>query len=92
MAVVLAQITLGASATQLSATGLRCRQLIIQNNSTHSMRFGDSTVSATKGILLASGSPGGSINSGPAVVYHTDLFDWWVFGTAADVVDVLFVS
>jgi hypothetical protein len=92
MAVILKQITIGAAATQFSATSVPCRQIIIQNNAAHTMTIGDSTVTATNGIRIAAGPAGGSINSGPVAVYATNLFDWWVAGTQNDIVDVLYVS
>ena len=89
------QVTLGAAATQLappssSTAQVQCRQVIAQNNSAASMRLGDSTVSATKGLYLAAGPGGGTFNSGPSVSYNSYLSDFWVFGTAATVVDVFY--
>ena len=90
MSWVLVQQTLGSGATQISTANTFCRQIIIQNNAAHSMRVGDSTVTASKGIYLAAGPGGGSINSGPASpVYNSYISDFWVFGTSGDVVDVL---
>lgn len=88
------QTTLGAAATQLipAAVGanILARQVIIQNNAASTMRLGDSTVSATKGIFLASGPGGGQFNSGPiSAAPNSYLSDFWVFGTAAAVVDIL---
>ena len=63
----LLQITLGSGATPIipkavvPANSASWSMLIIQNNAGHVVRVGDSTVSATKGIALASGSPGGSL-------------------------------
>jgi len=89
------QVTLGAGATPLasaatSTLGLYCSLLVIQDNATHTMRVGDSTVSATRGMLLASGSPGGSGTFQLSVERGTLLEQWYVFGTAGDLVDVLF--
>jgi len=92
MAVRLLQVTLTAVATQISSSNTFCKQILIQNNAAHSFRVGDSTVSATKGILLAAGTPGGSLNSGPVDAYQSYLSDWWVFGTTNDKVDVLYIT
>lgn len=92
MSVQLLQVTLTAAATQITTSNTFCKQIIIQNNAAHSCRIGDSTVSATKGILLAAGTPGGTINSGPVDIYHTYLSDWWIFGTTSDKIDVLYIS
>lgn len=90
----LLQVTLGAAATPLasaatSTLGLYCSALVIQNNSASVMRIGDSTVSATRGILLAAGTPGGSSTFQIPLERGTLLEQWFVFGTAATVVDVL---
>lgn len=92
MAVLLLQVTVGAAATQFTATSTPCRQVTIQNNAAHTMRIGDSTVSASKGIYLAAGPGGGSENHGPLVAYAIDLSNFYVFGTQNDVLDVLYVT
>jgi hypothetical protein len=68
------------------------RQILIQNNAAHSMRIGDSTVSATVGMYLASGPGGGDFNSGPVDIYNSRLSDFYVFGTAGDIVDIFYNS
>jgi nanoRNase/pAp phosphatase (c-di-AMP/oligoRNAs hydrolase) len=90
----LLQITLGAGATQISATKVGIRQLMIQNNAAHSCRVGDSTVSTTKGIELVtqSGGGGGSINAGAFNINNvTNLNEWYIIGTQNDVIDVLYI-
>ena len=62
---------------------------IIQNNSGHSIRVGDSSVSSTRGILIASGTPGGSQTITPALQYTGDLNEFYIVGTAADVIDLM---
>src|ERR1700722_13649103 len=68
----LIQVTLGSGATQIITTPTYFNQMIIQNNSAHNIRYGDSTASVTtptavnggtagKGILVI---PGGSGNTG----------------------------
>ena len=92
MAIKLAQVILGAGATRVSATSVPARQITIQNNSGAAIRVGDSTVSATSGILLSQGSPGGNAEFGSLVAYNVDLQDFWLFGTAASVIDVLWMT
>lgn len=93
----LIQVTLGSAATPIiikgvqPANSLPFQVLVIQNNSAHSVRVGDSTVSATKGIVLASGS---TTTTAPLIVapgleYTSDVYEWFLFGTAADVIDVM---
>lgn len=86
------QVTLGSSATQITTTHVRCSEWMIQNNAAHNIRFGDSTVTSSKGIVLVSGTPGGSYTStgsmnGSQPVLD-DLSQWYISGTAADVIDV----
>jgi hypothetical protein len=88
----LLQVIIGASATQFTTADIPVRQIMVQNNAAHSMRIGDSSVSSTKGALLASGSPGGSINMGPFYDNPENLKDWWVSGTQNDVVDIIYLG
>ena len=46
------QVTIGAATTQVSATTVNCTWVSIQNNATHTIRVGDSTVTSSKGIQL----------------------------------------
>lgn len=85
------QVTIGAAATQFTTSDIPIRQIIVQNNATHSMRIGDASVSSTKGALLASGSPGGSINLGPFYDEPDNLKNFWVSGTQNDLVDIMYV-
>lgn len=88
------EVTIGAGTnTQVSTTDLFARQVMIQNNAAHNMRVGDSTVtSSSNGALLASGTPGGSINFGPLNLGSFNLSNFYVAGTAADVVEVIYVQ
>jgi hypothetical protein len=86
------QVTIGASATQISATNLYCSAWIIQNNAGHNIRFGASNVTSSFGTLLASGAPGGSYTStgqmdGSQPV-PDNLAQWYIAGTQNDVIDV----
>lgn len=90
MAVRLVQVTLGAGATQVSSTATPVRQIMFQNNATHDCRIGDSTVTTSKGIKLIAGV--GTLNSGPIISYASNLADWYIAGTAADVIDVLYLE
>lgn len=86
------QVMLGASATQIITTHVRCSEWMIQNNAAHNIRFGDSTVTSSKGIVLVSGTPGGSYTSTGSMngsqPVPDDLSQWYISGTAADVIDV----
>jgi len=79
----------GATLAALPVGNIYVQQLIVQNNGTHNARLGDVTVSSTKGLLLF---PTASANLGGFVAYGTYLSDWWVFGTATDVIDFLFIQ
>lgn len=94
MAIHTLQVTLGASATPLTTTDTFARWVVIQNNAANSMRVGDSTVTSTKGILLASGSPGGSVTlpeeHTPSTTY--DLSQIYILGTNTQLADVLWAD
>ena len=88
MAIKTLQVTLGASATQVSATNIYVKWVLFQDNAAHSMRIGDANVSSTRGIAL---STGGSFFDQPLrIAEATNLAQWWVSGTAADVLDVIY--
>lgn len=86
------QVTIGASATAISATHLYCTAWIIQNNAAHNIRFGDSSTTSSKGTALASGSPGGSYTTQASMngtqPVPDDLSQWYIAGTQNDVIDV----
>ena len=91
----LIQVTLGAGATQISPNlngvgqsgQVYCSLLIVQNNATHNVRDGDNTVSATKGILLF---PTASTTDQIFAIRGTMLAQWYLYGTQADVIDILY--
>lgn len=98
------QVTLGSAATPIvsgetvggvpSQARIAFQLLIIQNNAAHVCRVGDATVSATKGIALASGSvtPTPPLLIAPSLEYSSDLSEYYLFGTAGDVIDVLYME
>lgn len=82
------QVTVGASTTQLSPTTLYCNWVVFQNNATHAMRIGDPNTTSARGISISPG--GGSFYQGVQPYGNaTNLFNWWVNGTAGDVIDVV---
>ena len=86
------QVTLGAGATQIVTAPTPFNQMTIQDNAAAVCRVGDSTVSGTKGIsLVAAGAAGSSLTIGPFSGIQGDASQFWVFGTAAQVIDVLLV-
>ncbi len=60
--------------------------LIMQNNGSHSMYVGDSLVSATNGLLLTAT---GSVTTVPALQYTGDLREFYLFGTANDICNIM---
>lgn len=92
----LIQLTLGSgSNTQISAnSSIYCSALVIQCNAAHNIRIGDNTTTSSRGILLAAASPapGGSITVQPFIIRGTHLSEWFIAGTAADVIDILYES
>jgi hypothetical protein len=59
----------------------------VQNNGSHNMRFGDSSTSATKGILI---TPGGSMTFGPAQHEGQNLNEWFAYIVNTDTCDIMF--
>jgi hypothetical protein len=85
------QVTLGAGATPITTNNnIYCSMLAIDNNAAAVVRVGDNTVSATKGISLA--ATGGIATLTFAFPRGTHLSDWFLFGTAAQVIDILYES
>lgn len=92
-AVVTIQVTIGAANTKVIAAGAHqnCRWIVIQNNATHTIRIGDTNITSTRGILLSSGSPGGSFFVGPdSSGSARDLGGWYINGTTNDVIDIIY--
>lgn len=90
------QVTLGAAATPVTTTTVMARQVIVQNNAAAQCRVGGSGVSASSGALLAGGNGNpanaGSINLGQFNNYgEIDMSSIFIFGTAGNVIDVIFV-
>lgn len=65
------------------------QQIIFQNKGSNNMMLGDTTVSTTRGLVLV---PSGAANVGAFINYGTYLSDWWVVGTAGDVLTVLYIK
>jgi len=83
------EVTLGSGATPLFSASAYFNQMVVANKSTNSaFNFGDSTVSATKGIPV---SPGGSINIGPFTGSQADASGFYAYGTNGNVIEILLV-
>lgn len=89
----LIQITLLAGATPITVDPkLYASILCFQSSAAAAVRIGDSTVSATKGIALSPGTPGGSATFQMAFTRGTHLVDWYLFGTVGQLIDILYES
>lgn len=77
----------GIPSTVSPNQSLQCLQ--VQNNGNNNMRFGDGSVSQTKGIILY---PSGSSNLALAIAATSMISDWWVWGTPGDVLDFIFIG
>jgi hypothetical protein len=87
------QVTLGAAATPLTTSKIYTPYFIVQNNSNAGCRIGDNTVSATRGIYLS--PTGAASNAIPTFAVsrcdnRVPLFNYFLYGTAGSVVDVLY--
>ena len=102
----LLQVTLGTGATPIvpkavvPSNSLPFQVFVIQNNSAHPIRVGDYTASMTvptaanggtagKGILI---TPSGSQTLSPGLEYSGDLTEFFISGTATDVIDVMILD
>lgn len=89
---ILKQVILGAAATACATTQTPFRQCMIQNNATHAVRVGDSTVTASKGVNLLPTSVG-SVNLGTfTAAAADDLSLYFLFGTAGDIIDIMYLQ
>lgn len=87
------QVTLGAGATQLTTSPIFVRQVIFQNNATHTVRVGDAAVTSSRGALLIAGPGGGTMNLGENTTGgEIDLSTFWLVGTNTDVIDVIYIN
>ena len=86
------QVTIGAGVTQVTTSDLPAREIIFQNNAAHVVRVGDAQVSSSRGVQLASGSPGGSLTVGPMTDRTLNLNQFYLAGTNGDVIDVEYVQ
>lgn len=87
------QVTLGAAATPLIAAGSPNKYaswLVIQNTASHQVNMGGATVTATRGIAISSGSPGGSVTGQFSFPRGACLNNIYLFGTVADVINVTY--
>ena len=88
------QVTIGAGTrTPLIAAGspnVYASMLIIQNSAGANCRFGGSTVTSASGIVLATGSPGGSATITLAPPRGCLLNNIYLAGTAGNVIDICY--
>lgn len=85
-------VTLTAVATPLvsGARNAYASFLVIQNNSGATLNFGGPTVSATRGITISTGTPGGSSTQQFNFPRGCCLNNVYLFGTVGDIVDICY--
>ena len=90
--IVSGQVTIptGGGPVQLSTVGTLVRCIAFQNNAAGAISVGGSTVSATVGYILS--ATGGALVVGGGEAYFSSLSDWYAFGTAAQVLNFLYVT
>ena len=86
-------VTIGAAATQISATNAPFNQMIVQANGSNVVYLGDSSVTTSNGIELTSGTPGSSVVIGPlsTSAVSQDASYYYLRGTQNDTVRVLLI-
>lgn len=89
------QVTIAATgvAQQISPRNRMLQWFCVQNNSTHGLRVGDVSVSATRGFFVpGSATAPGEFEPNYSLEYAVRLEEIWICGTAGDVIDVLFIE
>ena len=86
------KVTIGSGSTQFTTTRTPIREIFIRNKAGHTMNIGDSTITGTLGIQLSASSAGSQsdLHLGPTTGLNMDLTDFYVSGTAADILDVVY--
>lgn len=83
------KVTIGASPVNISTTRLMCAQFFFVNNSGHTMYVAHNASSANS----SSGVPvitGATFNMGPFSIARINLNGYWLGGTNADAVIVIY--
>ena len=91
------EVTLGSGATQIlipnqqaPMANVAVSLLVVQKNSTNSVTLGDNTVTDTKGIVIAAGTPGTPLILQFSQPRGSLLSQYWLFGTSGDKVEVMY--
>ena len=94
MAINTFQVTIGAGVTRATTSKTPMRQVTIQNNSAHICRVGDSNTTTSRGYSLEPGTTsfGGAVTWGGLSSYDLDLSEIYIAGTAADVIDIIYID
>lgn len=90
MSVKTLQVVLTGSAQQVSATPIRCKWASFFNTAAAAMRAGDANVTASRGVPLAATTGFYNVPVSQASTFGTDLSQWFVIGTATQVLDVVY--
>lgn len=89
MAIQTLQVTLTGSTQPVSAVPVKVQWATFQNNAAGVMRIGDANVSTTRGYSLAASGGALTVPSDTGATFGTDLSQWSVIGTTAQVLDVI---
>lgn len=87
------QVILGAAATPLITAGAPNQYaswLVVQNNAGASVTMGGPTVTATNGVVISSGSPGGSVTGAFEFPRGACLNNIYLFGTAGNAINIVY--
>ncbi len=92
MALKYLKVTMTGSAVQITSAHTPITDVQFQNNATHTITIGNSSV-ATGGIVLGTSTTagaGGTLYMGPFPQRATNLDEFWAIGTNNDTLDVLY--
>lgn len=90
MAVMSLQVTQTGAGVPIAPSKTYARWVIFQNNAGHAIRLGGANVTASLGIAL--NSTGATFIPPIGDSGHTDLGQWYAFGTNADLLEVTYDS
>lgn len=92
MSVKTLQVTLSGK-TRVTSDRIPAYEVTFQNNDGNVAHVGDINVSASRGVALAANGAANSIwKFGPFPAYNINLEDFYIIGTDADVIDVVYVE
>lgn len=90
MAIRTLQVTQTGATIPVSATPIKCKWAVFQNNAAAVMRVGDANTTTTRGYSLAAAASFPVPVPNGTSTFGTDLSQWSTVGTLNQVLDVIY--